>query len=246
MRAWTRLEKISFGLYLFWISIGFIAMPLQWSERTIAGWEIFQGERYSGLSAFIGFCLRNGNPILMFLAALNVYLMMIRHWGLTLARRWSLMVMIVSGSVEVIGTRTGYPFGVYHYTESMGAMIFGVLPISIPLAWLVVVSCALIGIKCIFPEWDKIRSALAVGLFATVFDYVMEPFAARAMGYWLWQTPTGLPPWQNYLAWFGLSFFLVWRYSTMRLDDTCSDLRPPVILGTMALLFIVVRVAYGI
>jgi putative membrane protein len=182
----------------------------------------------------------------MILAALNVYLMMIRHWGLSLARRWSLMVMVIAGVVEVMGTRTGYPFGVYHYTEEMGPRIAGVLPISIPLAWLVVVSCALIGVKCIYPEWNQIRSAIAVGIVATVFDYVMEPFAARAMSYWIWATPTGLPPWQNYLAWFGLSFLLVWRYASMLLDDTCSDIRPPVILGSMLTLFIVVRVVHGV
>ena len=182
----------------------------------------------------------------MFLAAFNVYLMMIRHWGVSFARRWSLMVMMVSGAVEVLGAKTGYPFGDYYYTDAMGLKLFGVLPISIPLAWLVVVSCALIGVKCYFPEWNKIRSAFAVGMIATAFDYVMEPFAARAMGYWLWQTPSGLPPWQNYLAWFGLSFFLVWRYGVMRLEETCSDLRPPVILGSMLLLFGVVRIAHGI
>lgn len=246
MKSWTKTEKVSFFIYLFWISIGFVTMSLQWSESRIGDWELFREGEHPWFREFLRFCLRNGNPILMFLAALNVYLMMIRHWGLSLARRWSLMVMVVSGAVEVLGTRTGYPFGVYYYTEEMGMMIGGVLPISIPLAWLVVVSCALIGVKCFYPEWDKIRSGIAVGLIATGFDYVMEPFAARAMGYWLWQTPTGLPPWQNYLAWFGLSFFLVWRYASMRLEESCSDLRPPVILGSMVLLFIAVRYVHGI
>ncbi|MES2307311.1 MAG: carotenoid biosynthesis protein [Verrucomicrobiota bacterium] len=246
MRFWSKIERASFFAYLFWISIGLVSMSMQWTELRIAEWEIFQENKLHGLRWFIGICLRNGNPVLMILAALNVYFMMVRHWGLSLARRWSLMVMIISGMVEVMGTRTGYPFGAYHYTEEMGPRIGGLLPISIPFAWLVVVSCGLIGLKCCFPMGNQIRSAVGVGIIATIFDYLMEPFASRAMAYWIWETPTALPPWQNYLAWFGLSFFLVWRYATMRVDDTCSDIRPPVILGSMLTLFVVVRMVHGI
>lgn len=128
----------------------------------------------------------------------------------------------------------------------MGAKILGILPISIPFAWLVVLSCGVIGTKGLFPEWNRLKCALAVGVFAMAFDFVMEPFATRAMAYWLWSTPDGLPPFQNYVAWFALSFFFVWRFASMRLDDACKDIRPPVILGSMLGLFILVRVVHGI
>lgn len=246
MKAWTKLEKVFLIAYGIWMTIGIVSMSLQISSESISQWSIFREGAYSFVQEFIGFCLRQGNPILMFLAAMNVYLMLIRHWGLSSARRWSLIVMVLTGVIEAVGAKTGYPFGDYFYTDQMGPRILGVLPISIPLAWLVVVSSSLIFVKCYFPEWGKWKCAFAVGVLATAFDYLMEPFAARAMSYWLWQTPTGLPPWQNYLSWFGLSFWLVGRYSVMRLDDTCSDIRPPVILGSMVFLFIVVRMVHGV
>lgn len=246
MKSWTPLEKSFLIAYLIWMGVGLVTMPLQITSSRLLEWDFFKDGQNATFFYFLDFCLRNGNPILMFLAAMNTYLMLIRHWGLHSARRWSLIVMVFTGVIETLGTKTGFPFGSYIYTEYMGPRILGVLPISIPLAWLVVVSSLLIGVKCRFPEWGKWRCAMVVGVLATVFDYVMEPFAARIMAYWLWDSSTGLPSWPNYLSWFLISFYLVGRHSVMRLEDTCSDIRPPILIGSMLLLFAVVRLVHGI
>jgi len=43
-----------------------------------------------------------------------------------------------------------------------------------------------------------------VGLFAMLFDIILEP-AAISLGYWYWDG--GSPPLTNYITWFGAGIF---------------------------------------
>ncbi len=244
MKHWTRSEKIALWAYLGWMLIGLGVTPFQMTPGKLHEQFFSDSESPGFLEVFVGACLRNGDGVLMILAALNTHFMLTRHWGLRAARRWAGIVLVVSAVVETIGTLTGFPFGAYQYTDYFGARIGGVLPLTIPLAWYVVVSNALIGVKVLKPEYGKCNTAIAVGTLAAFFDYVMEPFATRIKAYWLWEN--GVPPLQNYLAWWGLSAFLVWRFGVMRLDDLGEDWRPGLILGSMTFLFILTRFVHGI
>jgi putative membrane protein len=67
---------------------------------------------------------------------------------LTLNYRWRgalavLFILLISWAIEHIGVTTGFPFGGYHYTDTLNLKVFGVVPLAVPFAWLMVVPAAL-------------------------------------------------------------------------------------------------------
>ena len=96
--------------------------------------------------------------------------------------------------VEVLGSRTGFPFGQYSYVGAPGPLVFGV-PLLVPLGWFAMtLSAALLS---------RGRPWLT-GLLLVAWDVGLEPLMT-AQGFWSWQDEAGLwsgAPLQNFLAWF--------------------------------------------
>jgi putative membrane protein len=55
----------------------------------------------------------------------------------------ALCIVVLSWAVEHVGVTTGFPFGGYSYTDALNLKIFGVVPLAVPFAWLLVVPAAL-------------------------------------------------------------------------------------------------------
>jgi putative membrane protein len=51
----------------------------------------------------------------------------------------ALSILVISWAVEHLGVTTGFPFGGYHYTDTLNLKVFGVVPLAVPFAWLMVV-----------------------------------------------------------------------------------------------------------
>jgi len=158
---------------------------------------------------------------------------------------------LISGAVETVGALTGVPFGSYEYTGAFGPVLFGVLPLSIPLAWWVVV----------WPLHCLIHSALAgkgsiilvpiyTAIGAVMADLIIEPAATLVQGYWIWEGPGvyyGVP-WVNFLGWFGTAFVLSFLAQTLLPHSPFKreELKMPVwVLSTTIFSFVVVSVAHG-
>jgi uncharacterized membrane protein len=99
-------------------------------------------------------------------------------------------VAVVAVAFEAVGLATGYPYGSYTYSDTLGPTLLGV-PLLVPLAWLMMA----------WPSWvvarrltrrRPARIAVAAGVFAG-WDVVLDPQLVQA-GYWTWADPTpGLP-----------------------------------------------------
>ena len=188
---------------------------------------------------FVSRHLAWGDFIFLFLAALNLFLFATAYLGLKSAVRCFLLIALGSAAVETIGTLSGYPFGYYLYTANLGPRVCRLLPLAIPLAWWTVVAGFYFTVRNRFPGWNQRLVALGTACCATAFDCLMEPFAWLVKSYWLWVP--GFVPWQNYVAWFALSFLLA-RFSPLHGDHAPSDIRKPsVILALMAGLFVLGR-----
>ncbi len=183
-------------------------------------------------------------------AAVVVYLHTAAGEGLGTARRWTGIILAGSAGAEWIGARTGFPFGPYRYTENFGWRIGGVLPVAIPLAWLVILLCGRTLVLRLRPGANRWQLALGTAFVAVLTDFNLEWMAWKVRGYWQWypdqtgHVPTW-PPGQNFLAWFVLSFALVLSLSPnydLR-PKRPPALRPLVILGLMNTLFVVVYAA---
>ncbi|TVR89396.1 MAG: carotenoid biosynthesis protein [Spirochaetaceae bacterium] len=111
--------------------------------------------------------------------------------------------------VEAIGTRTGFPFGVYRYTDRLQPQLLHV-PLAIPAAWLMMmppswaVSAALTGTSSGFAF--VVVSAAAF----TAWDLLLDPRMV-GWGYWIWERPGRYPggiPFTNFVGWFLAAGFI--------------------------------------
>ncbi|PNY81635.1 carotenoid biosynthesis protein [Deinococcus koreensis] len=115
------------------------------------------------------------------------------------------LAFLVGLGVEVLGSRTGVPFGQYTYAGAPAPTLLGV-PLIVPLGWFALTLTA----SCLSGG----RPWLA-GLLMMLWDVGLEPLMT-AQGYWTWSDPLGLwagAPLQNFLGWWAVGTFLAWLFT---------------------------------
>ncbi|MGA9115162.1 MAG: carotenoid biosynthesis protein [Bacteroidota bacterium] len=142
--------------------------------------------------------------VVMFLTALTAFLSELKVLD---ARTAGLRLVVLGGglfAVELLGVRTGYPFGAYSYTSALGLAVGGV-PLALAAAWYsaVTISSNLSILALGGRHAGRWVHALLAGGFTLSLDLVLEPTAAYVEGWWRWAG--GEVPPQNYAAWFGIS-----------------------------------------
>jgi uncharacterized membrane protein len=111
---------------------------------------------------------------------------------------------------ELIGVKTGFPFGHYRFTDALQPLIGGV-PAFVPGAWLVMFA---------YVSQMRVHPALAA-LWMAGLDMLIDPLAAHYLGYWEWlqDGPYYGIPTVNFAGWFAVSliiFYLLARYPAPR------------------------------
>jgi putative membrane protein len=110
-------------------------------------------------------------------------------------------IALVGFAVEAAGVHSGVPFGGYEYTGELRPQLLGV-PLVMGLAWMSLVAqarevCARLRLP--FPA-----EVVAVALWLTAVDLVIDPLAANVLNYWSWQRAGnyyGIPA-TNFAGWF--------------------------------------------
>ena len=221
-------------LFLVWTAVGFVVMPLG-----ITPAQARAGLGAGPLGGVAAAILEVSDAVWMGLAAATVYFHAVGSEGLPTARAQAVVVLFASTVFEWVGAQTGFPFGPYVYTEHFGPRIVGVVPVAIPLAWLVVILCGKNLVGLLHPTAGRLTTAVGVGVVAVLTDLNLEPVAWHIRQYWLWYPlqvppPSENPPWQNYAAWFVLSFALA---VVLPSDSSLRPRRPtrwrPVVLLTL-------------
>ncbi|MEO7521935.1 MAG: carotenoid biosynthesis protein [Gemmatimonas sp.] len=111
------------------------------------------------------------------------------------ARR-ALLVFAVSFALslasELAGTSTGFPFGVYGYSDRLGYKVAELVPFNIPTSWFYMLLASLAICGRLLPSKDDGRSkwwwALVAGLVLTAWDVSMDPAMVKT-AHWLWNVP---------------------------------------------------------
>ncbi len=114
--------------------------------------------------------------------------------------------------VEVLGTQTGFPFGIYWYLDNLGPKWIEV-PLMIGVNWfLLSYSSALWASRWFKSIWLRmiVASALMVGL-----DLFIEPLS-QTLGFWAWEGNS--IPLKNYLAWFVVSLIMQWFFCKLNIQ----------------------------
>ncbi|MET9226240.1 carotenoid biosynthesis protein [Lentzea sp. NPDC003310] len=127
--------------------------------------------------------------------------------------RAAVLLVVVAGGggllAETIGVHTGFPFGDYRYTGSLGLELAGV-PAVVPLAWVMMCWPALLVGRSL-TGWSRgdrpMWPVVAVGAWALAsWDVFLDPQMVDA-GHWVWSSPApALPgvdgvPLTNYAGW---------------------------------------------
>ncbi|MGM0376290.1 MAG: carotenoid biosynthesis protein [Bacteroidota bacterium] len=146
----------------------------------------------------------------------------------------SLIVAISGFFLEALGVSSGMIFGHYNYGEALGPTFLNT-PLLIGLNWWM-----LIYIVAQITESLTIPVGVRLTLGALImvgYDVVMEP-VATATGMWDWNAQP--VPFQNYLAWFIISFvFLsVFRIFRVRYNNPVA----PVLLAAQTGFFVLLNI----
>ncbi len=123
------------------------------------------------------------------------------------ALRLLALVFGVSLLFESVGVATGWIYGPYHYSNSLGPKFMGLVPYLIPAAWFMMSYPSFIIADRMVPamgqRWMRILQVAALGGVAmTAWDLVMDPVMSSA-GHWVWDTNGiyfGIPL-QNFVGW---------------------------------------------
>lgn len=114
-------------------------------------------------------------------------------------------IVVVTFLVEVLGSRTGFPFGEYDYTGALTPQLFAV-PIVVSFAWAgitLTVHGALRNVAIGSPPRAAIVRIATMALAITAWDVFLDPQMVGE-GYWRWETTSpsfrGIPL-VNYLGW---------------------------------------------
>lgn len=122
------------------------------------------------------------------------------------------VVFIVSLAFESVGVATGWVYGPYHYTDTLGPRFLGLVPYLIPVAWFMMMYSSFVIADRLAPSgWKRWQRGLAIGLAGgvamTAWDVVMDPMMV-AGGHWVWEVEGayfGIPL-QNFFGWWLTTF----------------------------------------
>ncbi|MFN2312415.1 MAG: carotenoid biosynthesis protein [Spirochaetia bacterium] len=105
--------------------------------------------------------------------------------------------------VEAVGTQSGFPFGVYHYTTRLQPQLFHV-PLVIPAAWLMMMPPSWAVAAAVTGESGGTAFVLVSAAAFTAWDLLLDPRMV-GWGYWVWEKPGIYPggiPLTNFAGWF--------------------------------------------
>jgi uncharacterized membrane protein len=112
------------------------------------------------------------------------------------------IVPVLGWTAEFIGSRTGIPFGRYHYTSRLQPQFHGV-PVAVPLAWLMMLPPSWAVAQVLLPQGGVIPRAVVAGFAFMAWDVYLDPHLTK-WKFWEWDQPGAFEgvPLVNFLGWF--------------------------------------------
>ena len=120
---------------------------------------------------------------------------------------------VISLTFECIGVATGIVYGPYHYTEKLGFLFLGLVPLLIPVAWFMMMYPSFVMADWIVPArlvWRNVLVAAVGAIIMTAWDVVMDPLMVKG-GHWVWDVngPYFGIPLQNFSGWWVTTFVTI-------------------------------------
>lgn len=147
------------------------------------------------------------NPYVMVAAVTVMALPLISGIAPIVDRRAAMGLVALAAftwAIELVGVHTGLPYGDFAYQRELGPMLFGDVPLALPVFFLpILLNGYLLGVLVLRERADSlaVRFPTVVALVVTL-DLVLDP-GAVALEFWGWAEPGayyGVPV-VNFLGW---------------------------------------------
>ena len=199
---------------------------------------------YLGIAAVIGlqiaYPLVHGD-VLRYITMVTVYLaaaVMILHSYLAhgghYAATFTVITFAYSLAIETLGVKSGWPFGRYHYSHTLGVQLFGV-PLLVPFAWIMLTYPLLLAARRAAARWVFLYG----GIGLMIWDLFLDPQMVDA-GRWTWKLVGPRVPYEpmiplsNAAGWLfagmGLMALLNKTLSHDRLKNSVNSMVPDILL----------------
>jgi len=199
--------------------------PRSRASRGVSGKQLVG--LYAGLAAVIGlqiaYPLVHGD-VLRIITMVTVYLaaaVMVLHsylvFGGKFAISFTLITFLYALAVENIGVSTGWPFGRYHYSHTLGLFVFKI-PLLVPFAWIMLAYPILITARRAAPHWVFLYG----GIGLMIWDLFLDPQMVDASR-WTWKLVGPHTPYEPLIP---LSNSAGWLFSGMGLMALLHALLP--------------------
>ena len=136
---------------------------------------------------------------------------------------------LISLGMELMGTKTGFPFSGYEYTGLLGYRIAGLVPVLIPISWFMVA----------FPSYVLARRMTSSrymhwilgALILTAWDLTLDPAMSDLTKYWIWENagPYYGMPLVNLAGWFGTGILIMVAFHFSG-TGKIADRIPPILM----------------
>jgi len=130
--------------------------------------------------------------------ALPSFAAVLRSWPLRAAIPLLIGLSLFAYGIESLSITTGFPYSRFVYTGTIGGRLFGLVPWTVPFAWipLAVGAVARFGH---FPIWKR---TLAAAFYLVWVDLLLDPAAVR-LGFWKYDVGSAYydVPLQNFAGW---------------------------------------------
>ena len=144
--------------------------------------------------------------IFLFLQAFLTFGLLLKFFDVSKVFLATIIIILFTFLIELIGVKTGYPFGNYYYTGKLVLLIFGV-PIAIIFAWYSITINLFLVCHFIFRNIrSKYLPVTLSAIFVVIFDLLLEPFASNINKFWLWNE--NRIPASNFISWFVIGFLI--------------------------------------
>jgi bisanhydrobacterioruberin hydratase len=147
------------------------------------------------------------NPFLIIFGTLVMRSPLVAGFAPLVDRRASIALLLLTAYtylIEFVGVTTGYPYGDFHYVLELGPMLFGTVPVGLPVFFFpLVLNSYLLCLLLLGPRVDSRFARFAASLaVVVVIDLVLDP-AAVALGFWAYADGGAYygVPLTNYLGW---------------------------------------------
>lgn len=172
--------------------------PRKNMRRQVAGWKLFI--LYATLIVAIGlqisYPLIKDEPLRLvtiatvYWAAAAMFLHAMLAYGVVYAFQFLSITFTYALVIEQIGSRTGWPFGSYEYSGSLGYQIYGV-PLVVPFAWVMLAHPLFIAARKVTKNWVFLYGGF--GMMA--WDLFLDPQMVSAER-WVWDFTGASVPFQ--------------------------------------------------